>query len=87
MCYLVETVSLDNTVHRISELEGALEIIAKPPSCCPSPPLGAGEGAESHGDQTTRSKSSSGRHQAHLLQLPVQAVPAPGPLCERFLGP
>lgn len=73
MCYLVETILLDNIVHRISELEGALEMIPEPPSHCPSLPLGAGEGVVSQGDQGTRPKSSSGRRQPHILKLLVQA--------------
>lgn len=41
MCYLVESVLLDNIVHRISELEGALEMIAKPPFLLPISTLGS----------------------------------------------
>lgn len=40
MCYLVETIVLDNIAYRISESEGALDMIAQPPSLCPSLPLG-----------------------------------------------
>lgn len=74
MCYLVETVLPDNIVHSISELEGALEMIAKPPSRCPSPPLGQVRGLYPR-ETKELSLSSSGRHhQAHTLQLPVQAA-------------
>lgn len=77
MCYLVETVLLDNIVHSISELEGALEMIAKPPSRCIST-LGAGEGAASQRDQITViiGKTPPGPH-----------PPTPGPGCMQCLTP
>lgn len=83
MCYLVETIILDNTAYRISELEGALDMMAQPPSLGPSLPLGADEGAVSQGEQGIRLQSSSDRHQAYILKLPLQAVHCTSRLCVR----
>lgn len=83
MCYLVETIILDNIAYRISELEGALDMMAQPPSLGPSLPLGADEGAVSQGERGTRPQSSSDRHQPYILKLPLQAVHCTSPLCVR----
>lgn len=78
MCYWVGTVSRDDTIHRISELEGTLEMTAKPSFSGPSAPLEADGGLHPREIKELGLRHHWGRHW-DLLKLLVRLPTAPHP--------